>query len=413
MGRRTTILILLLGLACQNAGAQWYLFPGVRKKAPADTSKSIVHQLDSLALIDAVPEDQLPEQEEFVFELPQTIQYSLVLPFTQKGQSNSGMLDFYSGALLAARDMGRNGVPVDFGAYDCSTSGIPEWNLDSSDILVGPLSAEDILAELGRCPEGSYVISPLDPLTSVLLSTERLIQVPTGIDRQTESMVDWMLSEYSPGDRIVVIEETGITRTESSALLFSVLKERDITFTTINYGILQGLKIFSEFEQKLAPEGCVTRYLIASENESFVGDAIRNVGMMLHRNHDVALYCSSKQRSFPSIEQDDLHELEARTVAGYFIDYDNPDVKSFTLAFRSLFQKEPNAFAFSGYDITRYFLSICWTYGINWEQKVEEFKHKGLQADFDFVRRDGYEGIENVSVRRIRYNKDNTTTILQ
>ena len=91
--------------------------------------------------------------------------------------------------------------------------------------------------------------------------------------------------------------------------------------------------------------------------------------------------------------------------ASYYIDYEDPAVKRFILAYRALFQDEPGSFAFQGYDTMHYFVTICTRFGRQWYKKLPEYDEKGLQADFRFREESGR---VNQAVRRIVYNPDLT-----
>ena len=59
-----------------------------------------------------------------------------------------------------------------------------------------------------------------------------------------------------------------------------------------------------------------------------------------------------------------------------------------------------------------YFVKACHDYGRNWARRLPEFPEKGLQSDFSFNRRQG-DGKLNVAVRRVVYNSDLTTSLVQ
>lgn len=403
---------ILLGLGSFDAAAQWYVFPGFRKKQKADTT-SVTGQIPvpDIPVSDTfrIP---VPDPDLFIFEELETVNLTLSLPFKSRNATNSGMMDFYCGALIAAREAGLSGTKINFGTYDISPSGsvMTGWSLNNSDIIIGPPSPEELLKEYARVGDTTkFIISALDPQASELTGNGRFIQVPVSNEMQVEDMLNWLESDLNPSDRVVVVLESNAGSCPTADLMLAGLDAREITYTTISYGILQGLQIFSEFAGKLAPSGGTTRYLIASESESFIGDAVRNVGVMKHKGHDIALYGTSRMRSYSSIEAELLHEIGLKDVTSYYVDYDAPEVKSFVLAYRTLFNAEPGAFAFSGYDVAGYFLSISAKYGKNWVKKLEDYGFEGLQADFRFSGEG--KGFVNKATRRIIYNPDFTISI--
>lgn len=405
--------VALLGLAHFDAAAQWYVFPGSRKKhRKTETVTAPLPSADTV-MTAAADKDSLETEHWTEPVIPECVRVSLILPFRNRSGINSGMMDFYCGALLAARKKGNDGVDVELSVFDCSgyLAGVP-YALGNSDVILGPVGTSDISAVLQSCPPGKFIVSPLDPQAASLVDSCNIIQVPASNERQTDGMLDWLKEDLADGDRVVVVRESGETGDRHSNLLVQLLSSRGIEYTTISYGILQGLQIFTEFENRLAPEGCTTRYLIASESESFTGDAVRNVALMLHRGHQVALYGTSRTRSFASIEAEDFHELGFKAVTSYHIDYSDAKVKDFVLSYRTLFGCEPSAFAFSGFDTAEYFITAVSTLGTGWAEHIHSFARSGLQADFDFEPVSGG-GTVNNAVRRIVYNPDLTTTIVK
>lgn len=409
--------VALLGLASFDAAAQWYVFPGRGKKAKKPVPTDVViHATDSSAANIAGTVDMTgSEDAEQAAVIPDTVRICLSLPFESKGRMNAGMMDFYCGALLAARKSGMEGINLEIEALDCSKASRLQYASlpGSCDVIIGPISAGDIRRQISSGQQGRYVISPLDPQVSALTDSLRVIQIPSSLERQTEEMVRWLKEDLGAGDRVVVVRENGTKPGQYELNILETLEAQGITYSTVSYGILQGLQIYTEFEANLATDGHTTRYLIASDGESFTGDAVRNVAMMLHKGHQVALYGTSRTRSFSSVEAEDFHELGLKAVTAYYIDYTNPEVKNFILAYRTLFGCEPGAFAFSGYDITGYFISAVRSLGNRWTEGICGYDRFGYQADFDFEPVPGGNGIRNTAVRRIVYNPDLTISIIR
>jgi hypothetical protein len=99
-----------------------------------------------------------------VLDIPERISVALLLPFTSSKHSDN-TVDFYSGLLLAARDLGKSGVRIDSDAIDVRDSlSITPSSLADKDIIFGPITTKDMQVILGKCPEGKFIISPLDSM---------------------------------------------------------------------------------------------------------------------------------------------------------------------------------------------------------------------------------------------------------
>lgn len=366
-----------------------WLYPGKYRTSPSEPD-SLVVRTDSSA---------------FVLDIPQTIKVAMILPFTSSKLSDN-TVDFYSGALLAARDYGRAGVSVDINAIDIRDSAtISPSTLEAYDIIIGPISSKDMNVLLDKCPQGKFIISPLDPQAAALSKDRPSIQAPTPAALQNQDIVNWAIQDMMPGDSLVLITSKGAPLSEGSRCIIETLRNSGVKYHTISYGILEGLSIQKAFEWHHSANG-TTRYIVAADDESFVNDAVRNVNLMLFKKHDVALYAPSRIRSFNMIETEYLHSVNTHISAAYFTDFNNKKVSDFIMTYRALYNVEPNQFAFHGYDTMNCFISICHEFGRQWAKVLKDYNGHGLQTDFRFEREEGNEGFVNTAVRRVVYTPD-------
>ena len=353
--------------------------------------------------------EELPGwQQEPVQEPLESVHVAVLLPFGASGKTDTKSVDFYSGMLLAARDLGNRGITVNIETYDIS-GGISRPMMTDADIIIGPISEKDVYTAISHCPYGKYIISPLEPKTASMADTLRVIQAPTPTAVQAADAVRWAVSDMNPGDSLVLVRENGKTLTGVPAAMVSALRASGVRYSTISYDLLSGLHVQPTFVRKSSARG-TTRYLIASEDESFVNDAVRNINLMAYKKQSVVLYGPSRIRSFGTIETENLHNISTHVSSTYQADYTNPDVQAFVMAYRALFQAEPNSFAFHGYDCLTYFALMCARYGHSWFDSLPYETGRGLQTDFRF---DGSNrtGRVNSAVRRVVYTPDYRITL--
>ena len=364
------------------------LFPRLR-----DIFSKILNPLDSL----------------FTTDIPGTINVSLLLPFNAGGKQDSKSLDFYAGALLAARDLGAQGIDIDIHTYDIASGNISSAML-GGDVILGPISSNDVKFAASIAPYGKRIISPLEPRVAGMSDTMRVVHVPTPAAAQYADAVHWAVADMVPGDSLVLVLQSGKSLTDNASAMVSALRESGVRYAAISYGILDGTRVQAQFNAHAAKYG-TTRYLVASEDESFVNDAVRNMNLMVYKKNDVVFYAPSRVRTFSTIETENLHNVSTHISATYYIDYGNPDVQAFVMAYRALFGSEPNSFSFHGYDTMRYFVTMCSRYGRNWFQKLTGQNWKGLQTDFSFEKTYSGQGQVNTAVRRIVYTPEYKTVL--
>jgi len=116
---------------------------------------------------------------------------ALVLPFTGEGSSES-YFDFYSGVLMAVRDLGRSGMKINLSVYDYNADGekFQRTDLSKFDLILGPISKDQIESVLNITPKSTLLVSPLDHKTAPLANSySNFIQAPAAAERQYEDAV--------------------------------------------------------------------------------------------------------------------------------------------------------------------------------------------------------------------------------
>lgn len=340
------------------------------------------------------------------FSSKKKVNLAIVMPFmagTAKPSSSS--IDFYCGALLAARDLGNDGTDINIDVYDVEdqSRSITAGIVSDLDFVVGPLSPNDIRRTYTAIGSDIVLISPLDP-KGVELTEEypKLIQVPTPHDFQYADLAQWIADESKPGDRTILVTEKGARSSDAITSLVNMIDLSGLKYTTVSYSLLEGRDIIGSLK-KATEEGAehTNRFIIASESEAFVNDVFRNISLLSRENRRVEIFCHSKVRGY-DIEVESLHNNDLHVSLAYYIDYNSPDVIRFVKQYRALFNTEPTQFSFQGYDIVKYFSSLCAEYGDSWFNALGNVKKTMLQTTFDF--RDGSR--INEGVRRIEYEPD-------
>lgn len=359
------------------------------------------------SILETISEAITEKAEEIFYVGKQDISAALILPFNAQKQPNDNNLDFYSGVLMAVRDLKAQGINTDLSVYDAAGGVIPvtEEKMNDCDVILGPISTADITSTLKIAGSRTPLVSPLEPKAADLVAVYgNLIQAPSSTDAQCEDLIAWLKEENRKGDAVLLMTEKGSSRTAAANALANALANSGLTYSTISYGLLEGRDISARIMEH-ATETNTVRIVVASESEAFVNDVVRNANLVAHRKRQVALYCTSRVRSFETIEVENLHNTNLHTSLSYYVDYDSPKVQKFVMAYRALFNTEPGPFAFQGYDTASFFCTMCSKYGKRWMDKLGYGRDSGLQSDFEF-RRTESGGYVNTAVRRILYEPD-------
>ena len=87
---------------------------------------------------------------------------ALILPFNAAGKTSESNMDFYSGVLLALRDLEKEGVKTTLNVFDLQAGTPSSKELEDNDFVLGPISSSDLSAILSLTGGDVPVISPLD-----------------------------------------------------------------------------------------------------------------------------------------------------------------------------------------------------------------------------------------------------------
>ena len=377
------------------------------EEAPSEQAENVEEPAEAPADTTVVMPAETPDTTSILRIVPrEQVSFSLVLPL----KDNEYNMDFYSGVLMAVKDVEQSGVRVKLNVFDLA-AGLPNMDvLAQGDFVLGPVASLDVEAILQRLEGRVPLVSPLDQKAAVLAQTYKsFIQVPTPADCQYEDLAQWVKEDLAETDRVLFVCEKGAGNVTAPVALRSAMAQREIPYEILSYAIVEGRGLPAILTEMMTPDG-TNRVVVASESEAFVGDVVRNLGIMLGKGFDIVMYAPSKARTFDTIEGSDYHDARLHISTVYYADYSSPEVDRFVRAYRALFQTEPSQFAFQGYDTARYFMDRSARYGADWVRCLDQERAAGLHTDFLFTY-DGEGNAANQAVRRIFYRKDYSTTL--
>jgi LysM repeat protein len=332
-----------------------------------------------------------------------TVNMALVLPFNAEGRASSMNMDFYAGVLLALRDLQAEGIYTHLSAFDTKSAMPSAYQLSKNDFVLGPVSLQDLTTVLERVGEETTVISPLDQKAIVLRDTfPNFIQAPSYIENQYLELAQWLEEGFKEGETIILMSEKGGSATCTA--LKEALTQKGLHFEILFYNVSEGSRIPARLASMMQ-KGRMNHVVVASENEGFVADAMRNLSIMNNRGYKVTSYGTSKLRLLDSVDNNYYHQTSLHLTTAYYVDYDDAEVNRFILAFRALYNTEPSQFAFQGYDTAHYFISMIAQYGDKWKNYLDKNKVRMLHLDFLFNKNENG-SLSNGAIRRIIYNPD-------
>ncbi|MFA6703660.1 MAG: ABC transporter substrate-binding protein [Bacteroidales bacterium] len=350
-------------------------------------------------------------------QVAEPVKVAVILPLNSKSaKPNTNYMDFYAGALLAINDLKEAGADIavnaiDQSEYASSQAIINSGKLTGCNLIIGPIRSTSVKSFIPYINKhGIPLVSPLDPATDSLINKSKyLFQVPPTTDIQFHNLVIMAKKEYemSPNKNVVVVFQNGGNDRWAADEIMQLLKKEGIAFSEITYSILQGRTIGSTFKRKITADKDNIVF-VPSFNEAFVSDVLRNLDI-LEMPEKISLYGTPRWRSFEAVDVAQFNKFGLKLSMPFYVDFTNADVQGFTRQFRALYNTEPSANAFNGYDVTKFFTKQIINglkNDINNTEKLE--KENMLQQQFEFRRKNSNAGFENISTTGITYKSDYT-----
>lgn len=344
------------------------------------------------------------------FDRHNPVRVSLILPFaSQSVNPSANNLDFYSGALLAVNQMKEEGLNIvlnviDLTNYSWKGEIFEDGLIEGSHLVVGPIDSASIVPFADYCRKGRIpFVSPLDQKAEAFVTDNPyFFQVPSSSDTQLENL----LSQVSAGngERLTIFYNSAMDEAEYVRKIKTFLDSSFVSYLEFKYGILEGRTIIDRLKREM-PGNLKHKVIVASENEAFASDVVRNMELLALSGVDLKVFSSNKVRNFGTIDPEFFHDVNLRSSASYYVDYTDEATNTFVLKYRALFSSEPTPFAFQGYDIMKYFLTVMSEVGPDFAEYTTHYSMSLLQNKIEFYRVSGG-GYINKGTRNLEYLKD-------
>jgi LysM repeat protein len=333
-----------------------------------------------------------------------------------------GFIEMYNGILLAADTLRTLGLNINLHTYDIKsdtidlTSLIGSGRLDDMDLIIGPVYSYNlVIAARFAGKLGIPVVSPV-PLfnNSVLINNPELFIVNSSLD-VVQTYIAKKASEFSDHNFVFIHSDTA--GTDQSVKNFRDKIINELASRIPNEEIR--FKEFLFYSRSTFDNDSINRLghalsesmgnviIIASEDGPVISETMQDIHALL-RKFDIKVIGYPAIRGIDNLDPKYFFDLDIMVYSPYWIDYNKDDIKKFNSDYRKIFLTEPGemSYAWAGYDILYYFLSGMAINGKDFIVHPEIHNPDLLQTEFNFVRRNIYDGLENQKLYLIRYTKD-------
>lgn len=337
-------------------------------------------------------------------------------------KSSIGFVEMYEGILLAVDTLRAMGLNVNLNVFDIKgdTIGLTKlFNqgvLSTMDLIIGPVHSGNLtrVAEYaGRF--GIPVVSPVQLFSSAPLYANPTLFLASPSLKVIQDKMALKASESYRNNFVFIHNDTTENDADVKYLRTKLLNEISLRLPAneIRYKELLFYSrstydndSINRLAQSLSAQ-MENTIIIASEEDPVISETLQEIHS-LSRKFPVKVFCYPLIRGNENLDSKYLFDLDLLVFSPFWIDYAREDVKHFTARYRKVFMTEPSeiSYAWTGYDITYYFLSGLALHGKEFIAHPEIHNPDLIQTEFDFRRTDVKNGFENCKLFPVRYTKE-------
>lgn len=361
-------------------------------------------------------------------------------------------IQFYEGARIALDSLTKQGMKVEMHVYDVdrnltkTTKVLRQSKLRTMDLIIGPFYSNSfnqvaLFAGNFNIP----IVNPLSYREAVINDYKTVIKVKPDILSQIE-MIKTYVSNFANDSKVFLISQTSYKDADKVIELnngiMSVLEpnvkfsnedllnlaysvaQRDTLYEDPNIPppfIMENTEIYPSILESMPSDSTViNNYLIRinyatdslypflenasplrnnlvllyGTKKSFILDVIYRLDEC-RDTFDIQLLGAPTWERINNLSNVKMNNLNLSYFSSKYINYQSESTQDFVNTFRNNFSAEPNDYAFSGFDITYYFLSSLYYLGDNFNNCLEHFPMKLLQSKYEFKRIANTHNFEN------------------
>lgn len=321
-------------------------------------------------------------------------------------------MDFYQGFKLAADSLAKLGMNLQLKIYDTVrdtnkvASILKNEDFSSVDLIVGPLYLDAFLlaADFAKANKIN-IVSPVKQSNKILLGNNFVSKVATSEPVRLKFMGQYMADSLKYDNLFMVYPDHVAERKRIDLIRKNfnqtVELSRDSIRVSFPKEIIWDPANFYQVKSRLMKDRRNT-IVVPSDDQAFITQFLTMMSP-LHEDYDIKILGLESWQLFDNLEVDYLQELNIHLVVSEYIDHSRMEVRQFEDKFKEAYELIPEKFAYLGYDVGMYYLSLMHEFGLNFELMFLGIQEKMLSRNFEFFKTGIESGYENHSVFLVRY----------
>lgn len=311
--------------------------------------------------------------------------------------SSFRFLSFYEGMLVALDSLRQEGANINLRVYDIPKDNpvlskvLQKPELKESDLIIGLLFADDFEKAAKFAKQNNIpIVNPLSRRRDVINDNQWVIKVFPDKVSQQEMLV--RIFDQTSNNQVYIVRANKFQSADFSNSLYKRLKEFDKIDPNRFSRIKMVVDSVSWVKQKSQNDENPTIFVIA-ENPAYVMDFLRKMGQGAV-NGKIRIIGLPNWQDIDKLEVGLIDKLNFHFLSPYLVDYKNESVKGFISTFRSRFAAEPDELAYSGFDLTWFFMHSMIQFGDSYIDCLNNTRVKCILSAYDFEKSPN-KGFEN------------------
>lgn len=341
----------------------------------------------------------------------------------------NGFREFYTGVLLAIDSLVKKGMSINLYTYDVGrdTSLIHELinggDLDSMDLLIGPVYPEQVTCISDFCKENAIrMVAPYPIASKNIESNPFIFQVSSSQEAFYQPAVDFIVKNYAGYNIIVVQGESNDKRQEhfSALLKRELYRQRMNQFAPVYYSEVNFDKYSYAGFEKLISKTQENLVIIPSNNMALFNKVAPNIENLIYKKgmNNISMFGFPEWLKLQGREKEMLFKINTVLYSPYHIDFNDNLTLNVAKKFRNFIATEPTAegpvsYGLLGYDVAFYFISALNAFGNGFDRCLPYLNVDLTTSGFKFYRTNNWSGFENRNTYFIQYDRNYDINFLE
>ncbi len=280
--------------------------------------------------------------------LPFSSKYILENPNHPKAELGNLCREYYQGMLIALDSFERAKTSIRLSVFDTEDDSLVTVDITKkaafkeSELIIGPvrLGGNKVVSNFSKS-NNVFHISPLMTFSKSKLEDPYWVSANPDLPSYATILYQQIIKQQ-PDAQITVVADKSATGKSIGAAFKQLAAEKKVKIKVVDYGA--GFTITPH-----TAGNTQNHIIIASTNEQCVNAVLRSI----KDTSSVAglhTYGFMQWFDFKNTEYNLLQRCNVVIATPFFVDYQQPEVKQFILAYRNRFNTEPTEAAFKGFD---------------------------------------------------------------